>query len=145
MDPIGLGLENFDGAGRFRQTENGATIDASGTLDGVEFEDAAGLAEALRDNPALPECLVQRLYHYSVGGPPDAANQHRDFLDYVNEGFAVDEYRLRDLLRTIALSEAFSRIQAPLDADPADPVSGSGELQTGLPLSVEAQKVALNE
>jgi hypothetical protein len=145
MDPIGLGLENFDGAGNFRATENGVEIDASGTLDGVEFKDAAGLAEALRDNPALPECLVQRLYHYSVGGPPDARNQQRAFLEYVNEGFVADEYRLRDLLRTIALSDAFSRIQEPQRPAPYDQATGSDELQTALPSRGEVQQVALKE
>ena len=32
MDPIGLGLENYDGAGRYRTTENGEEIDASGEV-----------------------------------------------------------------------------------------------------------------
>src|SRR5690606_13334461 len=49
-DPIGLGLENFDGAGQFRMMENGATIDASGVLDGVGFEDPATLGVAVRHN-----------------------------------------------------------------------------------------------
>src|SRR5581483_3074742 len=31
MDPMGLALENFDGAGEYRDTERGAKIDASGT------------------------------------------------------------------------------------------------------------------
>jgi hypothetical protein len=33
INPIGLALENFDAAGQFRTTENGATIDASGSID----------------------------------------------------------------------------------------------------------------
>jgi hypothetical protein len=116
MDPIGLALENFDGAGRFRLRENGALIDASGNLDGVEFEDAVGLAHALQDNPALPQCLVQRIFNYSIGGPTADENQNRAYLDYVNEEFAAAGYRLHDLLRTIALSDAFSRIQEPRSA-----------------------------
>ena len=43
-DPIGLALENFDGAGQYRATEKGAPIDASGSLDGTTFNDAVGLA-----------------------------------------------------------------------------------------------------
>lgn len=145
MDPIGLGLENFDGAGSFRATENGALIDASGTLDGVDFKDALGLAEALRNNPALPECLVQRLYHYGVGGPPAAESQHRAFLDYVNEQFALDEYRLRDLLRKIALSDAFARIREPQNPDPTGQVPDSEELQTALPPAADRQELALRD
>ena len=145
MDPIGLGLENFDGAGSFRATENGVQIDASGTLDGVDFNDALGLAEALRNNPALPECLVQRLYHYSVGGPPAAESQHRAFLDYVNEEFVVDEYRLRDLLRTIALSDAFTRIREPQIPDPDARAPDDEDVRAATPPGGDRQELALKE
>lgn len=117
IDPIGLGLENFDGEGRYRLRENGALIDASGDLDGVQFEDAAGLAHALKDNWALPKCLVQRMYYYSVGGPTVASYERLAFLNYMNQRFAADEYRLLDLLRTIVLSNAFTRITVPAQAE----------------------------
>ncbi|GAB5412885.1 MAG: hypothetical protein Cons2KO_04880 [Congregibacter sp.] len=107
-DPIGLSLEQFDGAGGFRLTENGAVIDASGGLDGFEFEGAVGLGEALRENPELPRCLVQRVYSYGTGAPPDAGS--REIMDFFNAGFAADGYRFRELLRSVALSKAFSRI-----------------------------------
>jgi hypothetical protein len=109
-DPIGLSLEQFDGAGSYRTTENGATIDASGGLDGFEFDGAIGLGQALRENPELPRCLVQRVYSYGTGSPPEA--ETRAVLDYFNQEFAADGYRLRELLRSVALSGAFSRIHA---------------------------------
>ena len=140
MDPIGLGLENFDGEGRQRLRENGALIDASGSLDGVDFEDAAGLAQALRQNPALPKCLVERLYDYSVGGPAAASRERVAFLKYVNQEFSEYEYRLHDLLRTIALSDAFSRI-----TEPAGDVLDSDEQQTSLPPDATMQQFALEE
>lgn len=108
-DPIGLSLEQFDGAGGFRLTENGATIDVSGGLDGFEFDGAVGLGEALRQNPELPRCLVQRVYSYGTGGPP--AIETREVLDYFNQTFVEQGYQLRQLLRTVALSSAFSRIK----------------------------------
>ena len=61
-DPMGLTLENFDGAGRFRTTEAGAPIDSSGSLDGKSFNDAEGLGRALHDSPAVTACLVNRVY-----------------------------------------------------------------------------------
>lgn len=109
-DPIGLSLEQFDGAGSYRVTENGATIDATGSLDGLEFDGAIGLGEALRQNPELPRCLVRRVYSYATGGPPD--NDARPALSYFNEEFAAQGYQLRNLLRTIALSKAFTLIQS---------------------------------
>ena len=68
-DPIGLALENFDGAGQFRETERGAPIDASGSLDGRDFSDSIGLGQALHDHPALPTCLVRRVSRYAIGTP----------------------------------------------------------------------------
>jgi hypothetical protein len=114
-DPIGLSLEQFDGAGGFRLTENGATIDATGGLDGFEFDGAIGLSEALRENPELPRCLVQRVYSYATGGPPEIAA--RPALDFFNEEFAGQGYQLRELLRTIVLSDGFSRIQSSSTED----------------------------
>jgi len=61
MDPIGLALENFDGAGQYRATENGAPIDASGEIDGIKFSDSVSLGQALHDNPAATACLADSI------------------------------------------------------------------------------------
>jgi hypothetical protein len=106
-DPIGLALENFDGAGEYRETEKGATIDASGSLDGKKFDNAIGLGVALHDHPALTSCLIQRVYSYSSGG---ATQADASVLEYFKQRFAETGYRLPELLRTIALSRAFSDV-----------------------------------
>lgn len=107
-DPTGLSLENFTGEGRFRLTENDAVIDATGDLDGVEFENVVGLGQALRNNAALPACLVQRLYAYGSGGATTA--QDNQILEYFNGRFEAGGYKLPNLLRTIALSNSFTRV-----------------------------------
>lgn len=107
-DPMGLALENFDGAGRYRPDENGAAIDASGTLDGRDFKDVVGLSQALRDHPALSSCLVKRAYGYSVARTTSAAD--RPFLEYLNTRFVTQGYKLPDLLRAIALSNTFAEV-----------------------------------
>jgi hypothetical protein len=108
-DPIGLALENFDGAGQYRETENGAPIDLSGNLDGKDFANAQELAQAVHDHPALPSCLVKRLYAYSTGGPLSEGDAGE--LAYLDGRFAAQGYRIPDLMRTIALSNAFSKIE----------------------------------
>jgi hypothetical protein len=108
-DPTGLALESFDGAGRHRVSENGAVIDTSGELDGVRFDDVTGLGKALRDNPSLPSCLVNRLYSYGTGGAAKATD--RPLLKYFNASFAGADYQLIELLRTMVLSDAFRRVQ----------------------------------
>jgi Protein of unknown function (DUF1588)/Protein of unknown function (DUF1585)/Protein of unknown function (DUF1592) len=121
MDPMGLALENFDGAGRYRATENGAPIDSSGSLDGKPFANVQGLAQTLHDSPTLPSCLVSRMYSYGAGGAPVPAD--RPLLKYLNEQFAAQGYRIPDLLRTIALGNAFTQVKkvlpstAPLPED----------------------------
>ena len=107
-DPIGLALENFDGAGQYRDTERGAPIDASGSLDGRSFEDAAGLAQALHDSATLPACLVSRVLGYATGRSPKAGDA--GVLAYFGARFAEQDYKLSELLRTIALSRAFAAV-----------------------------------
>ena len=109
-DPIGLALENFDGAGRFRATENGVELDTSGELDGATYQDARGLAVAMRDHPKLSDCLVNRLYSFGTGGPV-TLKYDRDTLDHFAASFAENGHNVPNLLKEIALSQAFSRVR----------------------------------
>jgi len=122
-DPMGLALENFDGAGQYRESERGAVIDASGSLDGKSFTDVKGLAQAMHDHPAVPSCLVKRVYAYGTGSP--TTPQDRETLAYFDKKFAADGYRLRDLLRAIVLSSSFTTITEPNTPAPAKTASTS--------------------
>jgi hypothetical protein len=126
MDPIGLTLEHFDGAGQFRDDENGAAIDTSGELDGVPYKDAAGLGAALSKNAAVPACLVKRLYGYGTGRVNGTGE--KPILTYLEERFAKEGYRIPELLREIAQSDAFYQVAPPKDAKSASlPTQGSSE------------------
>ena len=107
-DPMGLALENFDGGGQFRTSEQGVSIDASGTLDGANFKDIAGLSQALHDHPQVPRCLVRRIYSYGTGGP--LTNDSNDQVEALTKVFASNGYRVPELMRAIALSDAFIRV-----------------------------------
>jgi hypothetical protein len=121
-DPIGLALENFDGAGNLRTEDRGMPIDVSGVLDGRSFTDVAAFGHALRDHPALGPCLASRLYAYGLGRPMTAAD--RPWLAYIAKRFRVDGYRLRDLLREIASSQAFLAVSNPMLALPTLAANG---------------------
>lgn len=110
-DPIGLILENFDGAGQYRATENDVAIDTSGTFDGVEVKDAAGLAEVLHDSAAVISCFVNRLYSYGTGRRIDAADNQ--LMEYLQASFKNDDYRLIDFLRTMTTSDSFYAVKVP--------------------------------
>jgi Protein of unknown function (DUF1592)/Protein of unknown function (DUF1588)/Protein of unknown function (DUF1595)/Protein of unknown function (DUF1585)/Protein of unknown function (DUF1587) len=111
MDPLGLTLENFDGVGAFRAQENGALIDASGTFDGHNYQGAQGLGQAIHDSPQTPRCLVDKMYRSAVGRK--ALADERPYLDYLNQTFQADSYRVPDLMRAIAVSRSFYATSAP--------------------------------
>ena len=106
-DQIGLGLENFDGIGRWRTTENGATIDPTGTLDSVAFNNAWELGKAVRNHPNLPYCFAKHLHQYASGH--HTSESESVYLDWLTETFWANEYSFLDLLRTVALSDHFRR------------------------------------
>lgn len=111
MDPIGLAMEQFDGAGQFRTTENKTLIDTSGELDGLAYDDAVGLGLALRENPSAPACVTNRLYAYATGRSP--VPSERQWMGYLEEKFAQTGYKVPELLREMVLSDAFYRVTAP--------------------------------
>ncbi len=105
MDPIGLGLENFDGVGRWRDTENDAIIDASGDLDGEPFADGWDLGATVRNHPDLASCLVRRLWRYAWGRTEIEGDDPA--LVALDDRFAADGHRFVGLLRAMATSRAF--------------------------------------
>lgn len=111
MDPIGLALEHFDGAGQLRATENGEPIDTSGELNGVRFADAKGLGQALRRDPAATSCVVRRAFSYAAARGIERGE--RDWIAYLEQRFAADGYRLQDLIRRIATSDALYTVASP--------------------------------
>ncbi len=111
MDPIGLGLEHFDGIGRARTKENGALIDASGKLDGVAFTGPETLAQAIHDHRGFPTCIVRKVFQYATGTNPDGAQVNT--LDALNGRFIATGYRMKTLLGAVATSPAFRSFGAP--------------------------------
>ena len=109
-DPMGLALENFDGAAQFRATESGVKIDATGDLDGVAFTGPSGLAEAVRNNPATASCLVERTSSYAFARKLKSTD--KALLKYFEADFAHHGYRVKALMSEVANSHAFSQVSA---------------------------------
>ena len=104
-DLIGLGFENFDGIGRWRTQENGATIDASGELDGHTFDNAWELAQKVSDNQNFSKCMTKQLLQYTSGHVlQDAEREH---LDWLHNQFANEQYSFQSLLIEMITSDWF--------------------------------------
>ena len=69
MDPIGFALENFDAIGRWRNTDDGSKIDASGTLfNGAKVDGPAALRQMLVSRPeTFIGVMTEKLLTYSLG------------------------------------------------------------------------------
>jgi hypothetical protein len=123
-DPIGLGLENFDGAGQFRATEKGSVIDASGRLDSMVFSDAVGLGQAVHDNAALKSCIVNQLYAYSVGRKLSVAE--KPLLKYYEGILDRRGYRFDEMLRLMILDKSYFAVSPPRVAVASNYVATDG-------------------
>jgi mono/diheme cytochrome c family protein len=69
IDPPGFALENYDAVGRWRTNDNGAAIDASGSLPGgAPFQGPHGLRDALLQRPELfVSTVTEKLLTYALG------------------------------------------------------------------------------
>jgi hypothetical protein len=105
MDPIGLGLENFDAIGAFRTTENEATIDPSGDVDGKAFATPRDLAKLLREDPRTAPCLARNLYRHASGHVEDKAEEPA--VANVVKSFESEGFRVKSLALSIVTSDAF--------------------------------------
>ncbi|MFP6684740.1 MAG: DUF1592 domain-containing protein [Polyangiaceae bacterium] len=115
LDPIGLGLERFDGIGKFREQESGFDIDPSGDLDDVPFADARELGSLVAAHPDTVRCLVRHLYRYATSHYETAGED--SLLKELMARFEQDGFRIKPLLRHIALSEGFRfGSEAPTEA-----------------------------
>jgi hypothetical protein len=109
VDPIGLSLEGFDTIGGYRPTENGQPVDVSATIQGRTFSGAQGLGQYMHDNPRYPACVARKLYSYSRGLKRSTVDDFPDaYKAFQNSGF-----RLRALLRSMAVSDAFYAVGPP--------------------------------
>ena len=105
MDPPGLGLENYDGVGRFRLTENGVTIDTKSDLDGEPFDGAAELGAVLRERPKFSLCTILNLYRHATGHVELPGELDR--MIEVDESFIAAQYRFKSALVELVASKAF--------------------------------------
>ncbi len=69
MDPLGFGLENYDGIGKWRTMDGKFPVDSSGTLpNGKSFSTPAEMqAILLTELPEFSHCLVEKMLTYALG------------------------------------------------------------------------------
>lgn len=112
MDGIGLSLENFDALGRHRTLDEGLPIDPTGEIFEVgTYQGLAGLGRLVRERPELHRCWVRSLYRHATGHV-EVAGDEQALLD-VDLRFEAGQYRLKELLLELVVSDAFRFVDNP--------------------------------
>jgi hypothetical protein len=118
MDPIGQGLENYDGVGRWRITdEQGAPVNANGEV--VATPDADGpfvggpaLSQRLAQSELFTNCVATRWFRASLGR--QEAPEDKCSAASLKKRFAAAGYDMRELLVQLTQLDSF-RYRAPLE------------------------------
>ena len=107
MDPIGLAMENFDAVGRWRTTDEGVAVDASGQLvDGTPLNGPSSLRKAMIDRQdVFVAAMTEKLLMYGVG-------RETKYFDMpavrsVMRDAAKNRYRFSDLILGVVKSAPF--------------------------------------
>ena len=107
MDPIGFSLENFDLIGRYRASDGGIPIDASGQLvDGTKLNGAASLRMALLSrSDVFVRTMTEKLMIYGTG----RALQYYDMpvVRSIARDAAKNDNRFSSLIVGIVKSDPF--------------------------------------
>jgi mono/diheme cytochrome c family protein len=107
MDPLGFGLENYDGIGMWRTMDGKFPIDASGVLpDGRSFSGPTQLRKLLMaDLPRFARSLTQKMLTYALGRGLEPFDR-RTVAD-IERKLAADDYRFQTMVFGIVDSIAF--------------------------------------
>jgi mono/diheme cytochrome c family protein len=121
MDPLGLSLENFDAIGRWRTSDAGHPIDASGVLlDGTKVDGPGELRDALvAQKLQFVRAVTEKLLTYALG----RGLQYYDgpTIRAIDQSAAADNYRWSSLILGIVKSAPFQMRTAGPSAPPANP------------------------
>jgi hypothetical protein len=114
MDPLGFALENFDAVGKWRSSEGGVAIDASGSLfDGTPVDGPGTLRAALISHrEQFVETVAEKLMTYALGRGVEYYDSPA--LRQIVRGSAVTDYRWSSMILGIVRSVPFQMRLPPV-------------------------------
>jgi hypothetical protein len=108
IDPLGFGLENFDGIGRWRDTDSNSPVDASGQFpNGLKFKDAADFRQGLMTGykSEFVSTLTKKLTTYALGRGVESYDMPA--VRKIVRDAAASDYRWSSLILGIVKSMPF--------------------------------------
>jgi hypothetical protein len=113
IDGVGFGFEEFDAVGRYRTSENGLPIDATGTLvrNGLpphSFNGAVDLSTQFAAAVDVSDCVARRWFQFALSR--DDTSEDGCSLMSIQNAFRLSR-NMQDLVVAIATSTAFRNAQ----------------------------------
>jgi hypothetical protein len=105
FDPVGLGLENYDGYGVWRTHDKGQPINTAGKLLGADFDGPGSLAALLGESLDVSNCMVEQWFRYTFGRdllPTDGCT-----LKQLKTAFMREGRSFQALLQAVVETDAF--------------------------------------
>ncbi len=107
IDPIGFGLECFDGIGRFRTSQNGKPLDVAGEMpDGTVFSAPSQMKSSLlKERDLFARNMVSKMLSYALGR--ELTPYDRPVIEKITKDVVEDEGRIRTAFSRVATSYPF--------------------------------------
>jgi hypothetical protein len=111
FDPYGFAFENYDGIGAYRTSDNGQSVNTSGTVRTpggatLTFKNAVELASALAASDEVKWCTTRQWFRYMLGRAETAAEQGSLELAY-RAAAQNPDFSIRDMLLSTTRSLSF--------------------------------------
>ncbi len=113
INPVGFAFEHYDAVGKYRTTENGVTINATGSLagtaaaktGGATFTDAVSASQQLATAPEARTCYATNWVRYAFGRQTTAGDSCS--IAGIATSMGDDNYKITDLLVDVSRSKSF--------------------------------------
>jgi hypothetical protein len=109
MDPIGFGMENYDGIGRFRTMDGTLPVDASGQVNGSDiaggFNGLVELGTKLAQSAQVRSCVEAQWFRFAFGRAEEPVDTCSIAVAY--EAFEASGYDVRELWVGLTQTDAF--------------------------------------
>lgn len=109
INTAGFAFEHYDSIGRFQDTDNGETVDATGTLElaaqQVPFDGALEFMRGIANSQDGRNCYVKQWFRYGMQreeSPEDACT-----IEHVAARMQAPGFTIKDLIKELAKTPAF--------------------------------------
>jgi hypothetical protein len=117
IDPLGFAFENYDAIARYRTTDEGQPVDASGVFPlgsgEIAFQNAVELMPQLARSQEVADCMVTQWWRYALRRGEQPSEEPS--LKLVREAFKQSGHDMRELLVAFTRTRAFSHRKPSLD------------------------------